>query len=304
LLNASTLDNGKIILFVVTQSEDDPAKKIDKSRILSNFQEIASNNNQTLETYTLDRFDDDILVELNTINSTSNDVLVFYYAGHGMSSEDEEFPSFTNRLMEFSQNSVHEMLKNKPHKLVLTLYDTCNQERPNQRENNRPPTSKPQKSINVALVNMLFNKSQGDVMLCSSKYGYYTGSNTRIGGFFTYSFFTQLKKFETDELETVENIWELFAAEVQSYTNITCSKNNYAEQYPQFKGNVMTAETQQNVMPDFFYCPRLMSWYDVIEYSESEYNQVVTLDELLLWNDKPYAYKFKANELVWLAPKF
>ncbi|MDE5710417.1 MAG: hypothetical protein K2I27_04635, partial [Bacteroides sp.] len=70
---------------------------------------------------------------LSSLNTTSNDVIIFYYAGHGYNRGYNDYPTLTLGVSgtPIAQRSkdlldVYNALQKRPHRLLLCIAEACN----------------------------------------------------------------------------------------------------------------------------------------------------------------------------------
>ena len=121
----------KFIAFVVTQEASRIGAVMDKARMEAEIKQIANITNRPLELYVLDRYDTDLASKVRGIAVTAEDVVCFYYSGHGAGDDESAWPVFVGKNemgndMTFKMTRIHQRLKEKGGKLTLTIYDACN----------------------------------------------------------------------------------------------------------------------------------------------------------------------------------
>ena len=144
---------------------------------------------------------------MREIHVGTDDVIFFYYSGHGFRTDEKvdplpllKFPTtiidlIQNRLQGFDSRIIYETLQRKGARLLIFLTDSC-QSKPNRGTNVIDHASYSQRSVEQRTLNCkrLFRETTGEVLLIScepgqssfgdSKYGY--------GGSFSYGIFTTL----------------------------------------------------------------------------------------------------------------
>ena len=149
-----------------------------------------------------------VLSAVNNLSTNSNDVIIFYYSGHGFRRrfEPSDYPRMDLTINDYIgdkrrteslniREDVYNVLKrDHPGRLVLTVGDLCNTT--DSFEND--PMSNLQLSYrrdapsrkNLSKIKRLF-EAEGSMIVVSAKPDMYSNS-TRDGGFFTMSFFRSL----------------------------------------------------------------------------------------------------------------
>ena len=154
----------------------------------------------------------------NNINSTienlsikDNDVVIFYYSGHGYNNTNNynKFPYMSLDGPDLSVESIHEKLKNKNARLTLTIGDLCNSI-PRMRNRTAGQTEIPFKSgflFDNQKLKKLFIETKGDLISTSSKKGQwsYTMGNDS-NGHFTNAFIDAFTK-EASKVSNFNGSW-------------------------------------------------------------------------------------------------
>ena len=178
--------------------------------------------------------------ELNRLQSSSGDVIFFYYCGHGYNAGDNDpFPMlwFGNLSSVKKFSSVYNALSSKPHRLLIAIAEACNavaQSRPrnhsiNSRGNFEPHFAKTEK------YRKLFCESSGDYIMSSSSKGELSQFINNWGIFST----AFIESFE----KAVENnanpnpTWEDIFNNIVSKTIKDAYENVGTSQRPQWKKN-------------------------------------------------------------------
>lgn len=146
-----------------------------------------------------------LLQEINTLQIGEDDVIWFYYAGHGYGDSDCKYPNMVvsrkkdddgNKLyissdephVSLSSCNIQDMLLRKNARLTINLYETCNY------------FTKDGKGDGGFVINnyveenykVLFEEARGYLFITASKNGQYAGWNTEVGGYFTHWFLERL----------------------------------------------------------------------------------------------------------------
>ncbi|MBO4850223.1 MAG: caspase family protein [Prevotella sp.] len=138
---------------------------------------------------------------VNTIQTQSNDIIVFYYSGHGTHAPGQDNDKFPQMLLNSRYEGdfvpvrlVAEQLDKKPHGLLLILTDCCN----NIVNGVRPKSALSQlqsttiaKSSEAANYKRLFVESKGKIMATGCKLGQTSIALTK-GGLFSICFWDKL----------------------------------------------------------------------------------------------------------------
>lgn len=143
------------------------------------------------------------LKDLEALEVSDDDVILFYWAGHGYRAESKEslWPSFSfaNDPREVDLDYVARLLISKDPRLLLVFADTCNSIIP---EKNAPPLAHERhfakdlfpyeiQTLNYA---SLFLNSEGAYLASSSTPGQYSWYHAIGGGFFTNALIQSLQE--------------------------------------------------------------------------------------------------------------
>ena len=210
LVLATTLSWGQkihVIGFANTLDEKiGSACETDMVTLATEIGEIASYLEYELEWYTFEGEQCSKENLENTIGSLScgpQDIIVFYYTGHGARSlqDDSPFPQMCLKYSSYQQDKfvpVHrvvELLEKKPARFTLVLTDCCNSAVSVVTPKSNAIQSKGISVYNPALApkyRKLFVDQSGMLVATSSKSGQASGCSSMYGGFFTFGFFESL----------------------------------------------------------------------------------------------------------------
>lgn len=174
---------------------------------------------------------------LNNLKTGSNDIVIFYYSGHGYSNPektDQQYPQFDLRQSRFDDvtvatlnaTEVLEKIKSKKARLNLVFTDCCNSNlgllKPEGK--NFALTTKSLLTWDKTFCYDLFMKSRGSILATAAKKGQYAYGNTDVGGYFTSNLITSLEKY-LSKFQTSSPSWQQIIAEAQN-TTITLSMSN------------------------------------------------------------------------------
>lgn len=135
----------------------------------------------------------------------SNDVVIFYYSGHGFrwSDQTDSYPQLDMRYSEYTKlsantslslSAVYHAITGKNARLNLIMGDCCNSDiGRNQFTNSSFMVSRSFQGAEVEKLKKLFLQSNGNLMFSGSSPGEYAWCNIN-GGFFTLSFLQALKE--------------------------------------------------------------------------------------------------------------
>ena len=188
---------------------------------------------------------------ISNLNTSRNDVIIFYFTGHGFNdcegkiySSINDYPTLligANDGFNVPQKSKSEMeifntLKSKPHRLLLVMAEACNKCDRSSVSAGSQPVQHDMADIDVVKFKNLFS-STGDYLVSSSRNGEYSWSLQM--GCFTSAFIDALKK-QTGKSSNVTPTWNSIFTETASLTTQYAYKvydknGNACIQHPQFK---------------------------------------------------------------------
>ncbi len=186
---------------------------------------------------------------LNNLKAGTNDIIIFYYSGHGYSNDknaEEAYPQFDLRQSRFDDVLVATMnasevlnkIKTKNARLNLVITDCCNSSLGLLKPEGKTfaLTTKSLMTWEQSYCYDLFMKSKGSVIATAAKKGQYAYGNSDVGGYFTSNLTTALEKYMS-KFQTSTPTWQEIIAEAQtttvslSLTNI-CTANTSCRQDP------------------------------------------------------------------------
>ncbi|MBP6431678.1 MAG: caspase family protein [Ferruginibacter sp.] len=150
-----------------------------------------------------------VLNAINSIQPKKQDIVVFYYTGHGFSYKDDDkvkFPQldlrsnppvYDEKIIKASTRNigeVFEMIKNKGARLNLVIGDCCNNEIefyrkwPNPIQVTREPTIAPNR---IEMAN-LFLKHKANILMAAANKEQYAVVDDLLGSLFTFQFSNKL----------------------------------------------------------------------------------------------------------------
>lgn len=131
---------------------------------------------------------------LSSLNTSSSDVIIFYYAGHGYNRGSNDYPTMTlgvsgTPIAQRSKDllSVYNTLRNKPHQLLLCVAEACNAIHHVNGIADNMITSFTPHVFSASHFQELFN-ARGDYMASSSVKGQKSYSASGSPGMFTCGF--------------------------------------------------------------------------------------------------------------------
>ena len=174
---------------------------------------------------------------ITNLKPGSNDIVIFYYSGHGYSIEqntNQQYPQFDLRQSRFDDilvatlnaSEVLDKIRAKGARLNLVLSDCCNSNlgmlKPEGK--NFALTAKSLLSWDKSYCHNLFMNSKGSIIATAAKKGQFAYGNTDVGGYFTSNFVTALEKY-LSKFQTKTPTWDEIITETQA-TTITLSMSN------------------------------------------------------------------------------
>jgi hypothetical protein len=175
---------------------------------------------------------------MNSLSIGSDDVVWFYYSGHGRNAGDG-YPAFSNSYGAFSQTAIHNGLKRKGARFCLTIFDCCNVGVTTSSSGYRPGLSLNGNTDNSAKAyRLMFQQSHGDLLVCSAKDENYSYGSGEIGGFFTSSFFEAVRMVNIHDTDDQKDVWVNVLKKAKADANRLCRQYNKVEQNPKYSGRV------------------------------------------------------------------
>lgn len=221
--------------------EYDVLKMIEELEIISE----ATGLKLDLNIYIHEEYNSAILDKLEAISVNSDDVLFFYYSGHGYRDEgknalENPWPNLQIDLEEkaIDFQTITDILRDKYPRLLFSIANSCNKrlnidmELVNHRRNPRTGgRSKPSKVIQRALENenykKLFLDTYGEVIASSSIPGQYSYRSRQSGSLFLGAFLDTLHKSVN---EPKDSNWESILEETIKMTQ-AATKGRQTPQY-------------------------------------------------------------------------
>ena len=216
-----------LVTILVADTKDDVIGRdchADIKRMASLAQNIAKYTDLKLVVRKIENLPpQDILNELKSIVVGPEDVLLFYYTGHGYRTEDidspwpvYEFPGLNQGLSSAKAVSV---LEKKMPRFLLAIHDCCNvfleedEEIPTLIKASRIPVDE---SRIVRNYRNLFLGYSGTITIASSSPGEYSfTSDAKLGAQYTLAFLKSLK----EEVQAQNTLWEIILEKTARYVN-------------------------------------------------------------------------------------
>lgn len=181
---------------------------------------------------------------VNGLNSKDNDVILFYYSGHGAHSGQQMNEKFPQMCMKYSSiqdqrefmsvRATEELIDKKPARLRMLITDCCNSVFQSLMPRGFIETQKDATSesgIDEAALKNLFIKAKGKIIATSSKITQTSGGAKGYGGIYTNSFIDKLLGAEYKDVKA--DWYEIFNETKKDVLSKTANK-----QEPVFEVNV------------------------------------------------------------------
>ncbi len=173
---------------------------------------------------------EEVKKNIESINSDENDVIFFYYSGHGYNQNDvDTFPTMHLLSGYLSLNQVKTMLSQKKQRLIIVMGDCCNIVVTDTLTENRsfvPLKIEIDKEQNYR---NLFLDPRGSILVASAKKGQYAMGNDAKGGFYS-NFFIVALQYAVNYSNNLS--WEALLADASNrLLRIKCDQ---CPQYPQY----------------------------------------------------------------------
>ena len=244
-INVSYAGNIHAIIFAATSDEtagDGSRVSFDVMKKEINY--IQEYTSLRLEThyYTGNRFSrSSVEYAINNLRCGSDDVILFYYIGHGFRyrGQTDNYPTLAfvqdyNRDEVISFDWIARQLKNKGARLTIAIADACN----NETTLDYSDYSNPIKGHTALSMNRrdrqrykeLFENSRGHVTISSSEPGQFSWISPDDGGYFTQAFVEVLKEY-TGLSGKAE--WKALFSQVRRRTQKIAQINDKGDQNPQ-----------------------------------------------------------------------
>lgn len=206
---------------------------------------------------------------VNNLYSSGNDVIFFYYCGHGFNetSSSRQYPKLSLGGMDGTRSKwledVYYVLRQKNHRLLITIAEACNKVYEVQSVRNGPGSFGPHStySKNAANYNKLFSQS-GDY-LCSSSKREQASWFDNGWGYFTDCFINAFNR-ETSEI-TSSPSWDNIFATTTLKTHELAYQNG-EDQTPQWKYDKKGDAASPDAIAQY---NQGISYYNVQNYTEA-----------------------------------
>lgn len=195
-----------------------------------------------------------ILSAIERLQVRPDDVVMFYYAGHGFRRDATQtrFPEFdcqrTRDNRKLDMNAVVTRLEAKKPRLLLAIADACNEKTRSDAVPARAPTGQPDDRRRG--LRKLFLGYQGRLVMSGAvpgEFAWYMTSGTLLGGFFTNQFVSALNGEVAKNAEDVE--WESVAALATKKIAVPNPNGEPRQQEPQFESQLTKVRYEGRTRP-------------------------------------------------------
>jgi hypothetical protein len=253
--------NTKIILLVVANINEPtigPSCLKDRDRTIETFTKLADFLKIKLEYKAISGKEynkQNVEKEIKNLSPRPNDIVVFYYSGHGFRKpkDNRRFPYIdlrpkpdnTYMVNSLNMEDIYDSIKKKGARLNLVLSDCCNTEVTASNGIGDPVPRKKGLLMNYNLENcraLFFNPKQISILATAADAGQKATSNNEFGGFFSFYFKASLENQLSFFKKNVT--WQGLLEEAKKQTirkaeHTYCARpiapENICEQYPVWK---------------------------------------------------------------------
>ncbi len=170
---------------------------------------------------------------ISNLSVGSDDVVIFYYSGHGYNPGNSKWPGMSLDDGNLTIKNVKNMLKQKNPRLLIVIADTCN-------GFTRSVYRYAKSQENTENYKKLFLKYRGVITASSSKPGQFSWGNTQTGGLYTDAL---LRSFNKELASQSNPNWESLMERANK------PLNGGALQQPQYKAVVSVIGTSIQPTP-------------------------------------------------------
>lgn len=195
---------------------------------------------------------------LTTLKVAPDDVIFFYFIGHGWNNRQNDYPSFifgnaytdraTIETISRNQYDIYRSLIAKQARLSIVIGEACNKER-----SDAPPViSKREieimspKPYDPQKIKSLFRDWTGSFILSSCQRNQFSYSDLK-GGWMSVAWQNTFNDMCTDTYKNKVD-WKLFLTSIQQKTVVTAKKNQQQQQ-PQFEMNIVPFNAKSTIPP-------------------------------------------------------
>lgn len=181
-----------------------PSCEKDKQRMIAEMESVTDALGIPMKQYIIDGKDlskENVSSTLNNLSPGSNDVVVFFYTGHGFrwSNQTDQYSNMDFRYNPYTQIStetcmtvseVSNIIASKGARLNISLADCCNSDiGVNARSSEKFLASRSDPNYDEKKLARLFLNAKGTILSCAASPGEVSWCNESDGGFFMFSFF-------------------------------------------------------------------------------------------------------------------
>jgi hypothetical protein len=243
----TTLSPAKIHFILVANTEDPrigSSVKKDVNNIYSEIKDVSTFLKLPLNFVEISgsKFGkDNVDVAINNLKPGADDIVIFYYSGHGYSNDQQSsqlYPQFDLRQSRFDDilvatlnvSDVYNRIKAKNARLNIIISDCCNSSLGTLKPEGKSfaLTTKSLLAWDRSFCNDLFMKARGSVLATAAKKGQYAYGNTDVGGYFTSNIVTAMEKY-LSKFQTTTPTWDKIIAEAQT-TTVSLSLSNICKE--------------------------------------------------------------------------
>ena len=285
LLFVSIATNAQTFHAILVYQDGAPGVAKDKVLIANELDEISINTNMDLVKYEYSKDDPTIIQTIRNISPSSDDVVLFYYTGHGSNSGDG-WPMLSGEAGSMKQTDIHNKLSSKGARLVCTMFDCCN----GGPTDGRAPSIIGRRQPLTTTHNLMWKNSSGEVKASSSKDGNYSWGTEETGGFFTSSFINSTHGFEVNNPGDQNRVWSTVLKNTHDMANNLCNQISEAPQEPKYEINLNTEQLDTYNAPDVIELgkgniPLFRSFEEIYNhYKNHPEHQGLTVAKLKKWN--------------------
>lgn len=233
----SSAEKTTTLHLVIVANTNDPdigtTCMLDKDRTLKIFTDLAEFMKIKLNAQTIFGNDYNIQNVRNTLSllkPSPQDIVIFYYSGHGFSNNDKyQYPYISLRSKSFQsleENSInieeiYDLVKQKGARVSLVISDCCNTLPETQAAVSGEVALTRNSSLGWSLNNCLqlfLPSAPVAILMTAAKKGEMSAGNNSYGGFFTYNFRTSLLNFLSPTHEFTGVSWTKLVDEAQAQT--------------------------------------------------------------------------------------
>jgi hypothetical protein len=207
--NYNNNTNGKVTMHLIIAantaiSDIGPSCEQDKKRMVDEMNSVADALGIPMKQYIIDGKNltkENVSSTLNGLRPGSNDIVIFFYSGHGFrwSNQTDPYSNMDFRYNPYTEIStgtcmtvsdVQNIITSKGARLNISLADCCNSDiGVNARSSEKFLTSRSNPNYDEKKLAKLFLNAKGNIISCAASPGEVSWCNESDGGFFMFSFF-------------------------------------------------------------------------------------------------------------------